>query len=73
MNWPNTSLFIIPGAHPTLKLPIRSHPSSQKLFFSVVVLVLNYHGWKGAGIKLIQYYILDITYNNVKPSHLKKM
>ena len=26
INWDNTSLFIIPGTRPTLKLPIKSHP-----------------------------------------------
>ena len=30
INWANTSLFIIPGTLPTLKLPINSHPSSKK-------------------------------------------
>ena len=33
INWANTSLFIIPGTPPTLKLPIKRHPSSRQLFF----------------------------------------
>ena len=33
LNWANTSLFIIPGTLPTLKLPIKSHPSSS--YFSL--------------------------------------
>ena len=32
-NWDNTSLFIIPGTLPTLKLPIKIHSSSRQLFF----------------------------------------
>ena len=42
-------------------------------FFSDVVLVSNYHGCKGETIKLIPYYMVDIIYKTVKPSHLKKL
>ena len=41
--------------------------------FSDVVLVSNYHGCKGEAIKLIPYYMTDIIYKTVKPSHLKKL
>ena len=41
--------------------------------FSDVVLVSNYHGCKGEAIKLISYYMIDIIYKTVKPSHLKKL
>ena len=60
INWTNTSLFIIPGTLPTLKLPIKVLPSSRYLFISDVVLVSNYHGCKGETIKLIAYYMIDI-------------
>ena len=34
INWANASLFIISGSTlPTLKLPIKTHPSSRQLFF----------------------------------------
>ena len=73
INWANTSLFIIPGTFSTLKLPIKNHPSSRQLFFSDIVLVLNYHGCQGEATKLIPYYMIDIIYKTVKPSHLKKI
>ena len=38
-----------------------------------VVLVSNYHGFKGEAIKLIPDYIIYITYKTVKPSHLKQL
>ena len=73
MNWTNISLFINSGTLPTLKLPIKNHLQSRWLFFSDVVLVWNYHGCKGEAIKLIPYYMIDITYKTVKSSHLKKL
>ena len=33
INWANTSLFIIPGTLPTLKLPIKSHISIKVAIF----------------------------------------
>ena len=36
--------------------------------FSDVVVVSNYHGYKGEAIKLIPYYMIDIIYKNLKPS-----
>ena len=60
INWANTSLFTILDPLPTLKLPIKSHPSSRELFFSYVSLVLNYHGFKGEATKLIPYSMIDI-------------
>ena len=73
MNWTNISLFIIPNTLPTLKLPIKIHPSSRQSFSLDVVLVSNYHGCKGEEIQLIPYYMTDIIYKTVKPSHLKKL
>ena len=73
MNWANISLFIIPNTLPTLKLPIKSHPSSRYLFFPDVVLISNYHGCKGRAIKLIPYYMININYKTIKPSHLKTL
>ena len=74
MNWANISAFIIPSTLPTLKLPTKSHPSSRYLgIFSGVDLVSNYHGCKRETIKLIPYYMIDIIYKTVKPSHLKKL
>ena len=73
MNWANISAFIIPSTLPTLKLPTKSHPSSRYLgIFSGVDLVSNYHGCKRETIKLIPYYMIDIIYKTVKPSHWKK-
>ena len=66
-----TLFFIDPGTLLTLKLPIKSYPLSRQKFFSDVVLVSNYHGCKGEAIKLIPYYMIDIIYKTVKPSHLK--
>ena len=74
MNWANISAFIIPSTLPTLKLPTKSHPSSRYLgIFSGVDLVSNYRGCKRETIKLIPYYMIDIIYKTVKPSHLKKL
>ena len=39
---------------------------------SDVVLVSNYHGFKGEAIKLIPDYTIYIIYKTVKPSHLKQ-
>ena len=43
-NWANTYSFL---TLPTLKLPIKNHPSSRQLFSSDVVLVSNDHDCKG--------------------------
>ena len=51
INWANTSLFIIQGTLPALKIPIKSHPSSRQLFFSDAVSVSNYHGCIGEALK----------------------
>ena len=67
IKWVKTSLFIIPGTLPTLKLPFITEE-----FFSDVVLVSNYHGCKGEAIILIPYYMTDIIYKTVKLSYLKK-
>ena len=67
------SLFIISGTLPTINLPIKSHPSSRKLFFPDVILVSNCHGCKGEAIKSIPYYMRDVIYKTVEPSHLKKL
>ena len=67
------SLFIIPGTLPTLKLPVKSHLLSRQMFFSDVVLVLNYYGCKGEAIKLLLNHMIDIIYKTVKPSHSKKL
>ena len=58
-NWANTSLFIIPGALPTLKLPIKNHPLSRQLDFSDVFLVLNY---KLSNYKYQNTILYDIYY-----------
>ena len=71
LNSANTCLLIIAGTPSTLELLIKSHPSSRLQFFSDVVLVSNYHGYKGEEIKLIPYYMIDIIYKTVKTSHLK--
>ena len=71
LNSANTSLLIIAGTPSTLKLLIKSHPSSRLQFFSDVVLVSNDHGYKGEEIKLIPYYMIDIIYKTVKSSDLK--
>ena len=64
INWGNTSLFIVPGTLPTLKLPMKIHLSSRQQFFSDVVLVLNDHGCKRRAKKLIiiSYNIYYIYY-----------
>ena len=72
INWVNT-LFIIPGTLPTLKLPIKCHPSLRQLLFSEVNLVSNYHCRKGEALKSIPYYMIDIIYKTLKPLHLKKL
>ena len=54
----------------TLPLEI---PDKTRLHFWDVVLVSDYHGSKGEAIKLIPYYMIDIIYKTVKPSHLKKL
>ena len=41
--------------------------------FSDVVLISNYHGFKGKAIKSIPYYIIDIIYKSVTSSRLKKL
>ena len=41
--------------------------------FSDVVLISNYHGFKGKAMKLIPYYIIDIIYKSVTSSRLKKL
>ena len=46
-------------------------PFIKVVIFSDGVLVSNYHGCKGKAIKLIPYYMIDIIYETVKPSHLK--
>ena len=74
MNWANISSFIIPNTLPTLKLPIKRHPSSGSLvFFSGIGFISNYHGCKGEAIKLIPYYMIDIIYKTIRPSRLKKL
>ena len=72
LNWAPTSLFIILGKLPTLNLSIKSHPSLVA-FFSDVILVSCYHGYKEEVINLIPHYFIDIIYKNVKPSHLEKL
>ena len=72
-NQAKTSIFIIPGTPPTLKLPIKSHASSRQLFFSDVFLISNYHGYKGEAIKLTPHNMIDIIYKTVMSSHLKKL
>ena len=61
-----TSLFTILGKLPTVNLPIKSH-LSLRLFFFLVILVLNSHGCKGETINLIPHYMIDIIYKTVKP------
>ena len=73
INWANTSSFIIPGTLSTLILPAKNNNSSRQLFFSDVVLVSNYYCCKEEAIKLISYYMIDISYKTVKQSHLKKL
>ena len=48
-------------------------PFIQVAIFFDVDLVSNYHGCKGEAIKLIPYYMIDIIYKTVKPSHLKNL
>ena len=48
-------------------------PFIKVAIFSSVVLVSNYHGCKGEAIKLISYFMMDIIYKTVRPSHLKKL
>ena len=38
-----------------------------------VILVPNYHGFKGEVINLIPQYLIDIIHKTVKPSHLEKL
>ena len=73
ITWANTSLFVILSKLPTLNLPIKSHPSLRYLFFSDVVLVLNYQGWKWEAINLIPHYLVDVIHKTVKPCHLEKL
>ena len=73
INWANTSLCIIFNKLPTLNLPIKSYPSLRWLFFSNVILVSNYHGYKEESINIIPQYLIDIIHKLVKPSHLEKL
>ena len=72
-SWANICLFIISNALPTLKLPIKSHPSLWYLFISDVVLVSNYLGRKGEAIELISLYMINFIYKTVNSSHLKNL
>ena len=40
---------------------------------SDVILVPNYHGFKGEVINLIPQYLIDIIHKTVKQSHLEKL
>ena len=41
--------------------------------FSDVMLVSNYHGYKGQTVNLIYYYMIDNIYKSVKLSHLENL
>ena len=41
--------------------------------FADVILVSNYHFYKGERKNIIPHYMIDIIYKPVKPSHLKKL
>ena len=73
INWDKTSLFIIHGKLPTLKSTYKKPPFIRVAFFSDVILVPNYHGCKEEIINLIPHYLIDIIYETIKPSHLKKL
>ena len=51
----------------------KNHPLSRATIFSDVTLVSNHHGCKGETISLIPYYMIDIIYKTVKPSHFQKI
>ena len=38
-----------------------------------IILVSNYHGYKGEAINLIPHYLIDIIHKTLKPPHLKKL
>ena len=69
INWTNISLFIIPVTIPSFESAYKKPPFIKKAIFSDVILVSDYHGCKGETIKFILYYIIDIIYKTVKPSH----
>ena len=41
--------------------------------FSDVMLLSNYHGYKGQTVSLISYYMIDNIYKSVKLSHLENL
>ena len=56
INWANTSLFIILGKFPTLNLATYKKPPFIKVaIISDVILVSNFHGYKGKTISLLPH------------------
>ena len=81
INWANTSLFIILDPLPTLKLPIKSHPSSRELFFwcsfSIKLSWLQRRSKKVNTILYDRYYLKNYKAStlieNWKSENMKKL
>ena len=73
VNYANTTLFISFLIHSNFESAYKKPPFNKVAIFSDVILVSNHYGCKGETIKFIPYYLTDIIYKTVKPSHLKKL
>ena len=68
----NTSLFIIHFWYTSnFETTYKNPPFIKVDISSDVVLLSNYYDCKGKAIKLIPFYMIDVIYKTVKPSHLK--